>query len=139
MTWPVPPLEPGSALTSTLRTSGARSSRRCPAGTLGRGPASAQHIPTDDDAMIKRRDRKHRAIPLGKRNGQRSMWSPLTAACGRPVAGSLTEHERTPLGAAIYERMGGRLRLGPAGTITGTFRRTSDPPEGALHSQSGAR
>src|SRR5665647_1873806 len=55
MTWPVPPLEPGSAVTSTLRTSGARSSRR--------GPFSAQHIPTDDDAVIKRRDRKHRAIP----------------------------------------------------------------------------
>ena len=27
------------------------------------GPFSAQHIPTDDDAAIKRRDRKHRAIP----------------------------------------------------------------------------
>jgi hypothetical protein len=63
MTWPVPPLEPGRAVTSTLRTSGARSSRRCPAGTLRRGPFSAQHIPTDDDAVIKRRDRKHRAIP----------------------------------------------------------------------------
>src|ERR1035437_5353685 len=34
MTWPVPPLGPGSAVTSTFRTSGARSSRRCPAGTL---------------------------------------------------------------------------------------------------------
>jgi hypothetical protein len=63
MTWPVPPLEPGSAVTSTLRTSGARSSRRCPDGTLRRGPFSAQHIPTNDDAVIKRRDRKHRAIP----------------------------------------------------------------------------
>src|SRR5665647_182790 len=63
MTWPVPPLGPGSAVTSTLRTSGARSSRRGPAGTLRRGPSSAPHIPTDDDAVIKRRDRKHRAIP----------------------------------------------------------------------------
>jgi len=26
--------------------------------------------------------------PSRLRNGQRSMWSPLTAACGRPVAGS---------------------------------------------------